>query len=401
MLNIDLPLAECLALGFDVGIFLLCRAILRRHLDILKDIKEAPRFDNYADLRANLSLGQSETRQDNASTSPPHPPPSEASIRYAVLEGRVEPMDSPINSQFISSENGVMKMFTITDHKVERRHGLWHEKSEHIQESSRNVPFKIVLALQSSGLLKTAIQGVEFRDLEKVDNPIRSELDVVYDKFEPSSTGFGKALMDNFRGDVSKGIQETEKMLLVGTKVTAIGKIVMKGSENGIKMVYPSKDFEFVLTKKTYEEIVHGYQDAAGIIRIITYILGATGVFLTCLIGQRVYKEIKERRQYSSLLRQLSERRRADGSPTRDPSGDGDFVDAAVGNGSAAAASGDARDATSPVAECIVCMTNPRDVILLTCGHVCVCADCASMLPSNRCPVCRSQIDRVQPFFIA
>ena len=64
--------------------------------------------------------------------------------------------------------------------------------------------------------------------------------------------------MDNFRGDVSKGIQETEKMLLVGTKVTAIGKIVMKGSENGIKMVYPSKDFEFVLTKKTYEEIVHG-----------------------------------------------------------------------------------------------------------------------------------------------
>ena len=63
--------------------------------------------------------------------------------------------------------------------------------------------------------------------------------------------------MDNLLGDISKGIQETEKMLLVGTKVTAIGRIVV-GSEGGIKMVYPAKDFEFVLTKKTYEEIVRG-----------------------------------------------------------------------------------------------------------------------------------------------
>ena len=64
--------------------------------------------------------------------------------------------------------------------------------------------------------------------------------------------------MDNVRGDVDKGIQETEKMLLVGTKVTAIGRVILKGGENGIKMVFPSKDHEFILTKKTYEEIVRG-----------------------------------------------------------------------------------------------------------------------------------------------
>jgi len=392
MLNIDLPLVECLALGLDVGVFYLCRLILRRHLDILKDVKEAPRFDSYADVRANLVNGI-----DDAGDK------GEASIPYAVLVGRVEPVDSPINSQFISSESGVMKTFTITDHKVERRHGLWHEKSESIQESSRDIPFQIVLAqdasLQSSGLLRTAVTGVEFRDLEKVDNPLRSELDVVYDKFEPSSTGFGKALMDNFRGDVSKGIQETEKMLLVGTKVTAIGKLVMRGSENGVKMVYPANDFEYILTKKSYEDIVRGYEDATGIIRIITYILGATGVFLTCLIGQRIYKEIKERRQYASLLRQLSDQRRVSNSPDRNGNSESESVDGAARND--ASSIGDERDAATPVAECIVCMTNSRDVILLTCGHVCVCADCAALLPSNRCPVCRSYIDRVQPFFIA
>ena len=56
MLNVDLPLAECLALGLDLGVFWLCRVLLRRHIDILNDIKEAPRFDNYADLHANLSV---------------------------------------------------------------------------------------------------------------------------------------------------------------------------------------------------------------------------------------------------------------------------------------------------------------------------------------------------------
>ena len=49
-------------------------------------------------------------------------------------------------------------------------------------------------------------------------------------------------------------------MLLVGTKVTAIGRVILKGGENGIKMVFPAKDHEFILTKKTYEEIVRGYR---------------------------------------------------------------------------------------------------------------------------------------------
>merc|ERR1719348_239268 len=77
-------------------------------------------------------------------------------------------------------------------------------------------------------------------------------------------------------------------------------------------MVFPSKDHEFILTKKTYEEIVRGYQDATGLIRVVTYILGATGFILSCLIARRVFKEIQERRQYSALLRQLSDHRRAE-----------------------------------------------------------------------------------------
>jgi len=46
---------------------------------------------------------------------------------------------------------------------------------------------------------------------------------------------------------------------------------------------------------------------------------------------------------------------------------------------------------------CIVCLGAEREVILLDCGHVCACADCAAnLLRMNQgCPVCRSPLGRV------
>ena len=130
--------------------------------------------------------------------------------------------------------------------------------------------------------------------------------------------------------------------------------------------------------------------------KVITYVLSITGVFLSGLLLHRLYKEVRERRQYSALLRQLSEQRR-EASATQE-----DLMDAAPAGGMTTSEAGETdRNESSPVADCVVCLTNPRNVILLSCGHVCVCADCAEMLPSNRCPMCRSYIDRVQPFFIA
>ena len=40
--------------------------------------------------------------------------------------------------------------------------------------------------------------------------------------------------------------------------------------------------------------------------------------------------------------------------------------------------------------ECIACLTDPRDTILLPCRHLCVCSDCFDRLTLDRCPVCRA-----------
>ena len=51
---------------------------------------------------------------------------------------------------------------------------------------------------------------------------------------------------------------------------------------------------------------------------------------------------------------------------------------------------------------CVVCLSEQREVILMNCGHVCVCAECAMQIMSTRpvCPVCRANIDQVAPAYI-
>lgn len=48
---------------------------------------------------------------------------------------------------------------------------------------------------------------------------------------------------------------------------------------------------------------------------------------------------------------------------------------------------------------CIICLSNPREVILLDCGHVCLCADCVSKVDGT-CPVCRSHFTSTHAAYV-
>ena len=48
--------------------------------------------------------------------------------------------------------------------------------------------------------------------------------------------------------------------------------------------------------------------------------------------------------------------------------------------------------------ECIICMSNVRNVVHLPCGHVACCSTCYEAMPPNvkrRCPVCKTEITGV------
>ncbi len=42
--------------------------------------------------------------------------------------------------------------------------------------------------------------------------------------------------------------------------------------------------------------------------------------------------------------------------------------------------------------ECVICMSEPRDTLILPCRHLCLCQMCADSLryQANNCPICRA-----------
>ncbi|KAJ4911567.1 putative E3 ubiquitin-protein ligase LUL1 [Raphanus sativus] len=53
-------------------------------------------------------------------------------------------------------------------------------------------------------------------------------------------------------------------------------------------------------------------------------------------------------------------------------------------------------DASDQGKECVVCLSEPRDTIVLPCRHMCMCSGCAKALrfQKNECPVCRQPAER-------
>ena len=41
--------------------------------------------------------------------------------------------------------------------------------------------------------------------------------------------------------------------------------------------------------------------------------------------------------------------------------------------------------------ECVICLTDEKEVVVYPCRHMCMCITCAEALPSqnNKCPMCR------------
>ena len=41
--------------------------------------------------------------------------------------------------------------------------------------------------------------------------------------------------------------------------------------------------------------------------------------------------------------------------------------------------------------ECVICLTNPPNVLFCNCGHLCFCSECERKKISNKCPICKTE----------
>jgi len=205
----------------------------------------------------------------------------------------------------------------------------------------------------------------------------RIDFDTVCDQFEAAGAGkFGKHILGSVLGDIHKGVQTTERMLIKGTTLTGIGELV--SGPDGVTLQPPSDGRPYYLVKNSLSSLIKEVEGSRYTLRICLKVFIGIGVFISGAALWKLYKKMKTKEDAEEQL---------------------DTIRAERSNRS----SGEEEDNVPLNIQCVVCLGAEREVLLQDCGHVCVCADCADELikAGHSCPVCRAVIVRVMPAYVS
>ncbi|KAG7160025.1 Mitochondrial E3 ubiquitin protein ligase 1-like [Homarus americanus] len=220
-----------------------------------------------------------------------------------------------------------------------------------VDSSTSNVPFM----LMDKGI---GVQITEPGKLEDVD------LTVVNEKFDAATNSLADHVWGWMKGVRTTGTQQTEEMLVEGTSVLGIGRLVLKNE--GLHLEH-SDLIPYMITMKNKKDI----EAPIPYLRLLGLLTACGMVFYSYRVVSRWYVKWRKdarRRAEESILDEARARREAQGH---------DLPESLM---------------------CVVCC-GLRDVLLMPCRHVCVCSDCALKLEPRVCPVCRTDIERIQPVF--
>jgi len=167
-------------------------------------------------------------------------------------------------------------------------------------------------------------------------------------------------------------------MLSVGVPLLGIGKLMLVG---GGRIVLSPPDsgggHRYFLTTSSRHELVRSLKSVARRLNVARWLVGIAGLAAVAYIVSRAVRRYKSQSESRRLLAELRQRRQ----PT---------------------------DPTSPVTveasspQCVVCLSQAREVVLLDCGHICLCGDCAAALPTPKlCPICRQHVHRIIPTYVS
>ena len=192
-------------------------------------------------------------------------------------------------------------------------------------------------------------------------------------------------LMDTLKGETELGIQLVERLLPLGGRVVALGRLVVSfgGSENGsgatLSLVSPLRPSNrpFILSL--------GGGGLAGLLRslrqrvfwygVLAAVFGSLTAFL---IWRRLRKRWSDWRE-ARRMRELAEAwRRENGEPSGNASGGSLATNATAGG------------KEQEEKRCCVCWDAPIDTLIMDCRHLVLCSRCGERV--DVCPLCREPI---------
>lgn len=279
-------------------------------------------------------------------------------IPYGVIRGEARPVkrSDVIRSPHVTEAIGLIQRVKTREHRSEwsRTTRLWHNIERTISSSATSVPFSLV----SHGVLVKVMEPLSAQNLE---------LKVIHDKFEPVSSTVADSLVQWVTGDKTKGFQTVEEMLPVGMTLTGIGEITL--NEDGIVIGPPKCGLTYILSQLTLDAIIRQLQSGKRLWKILSSIFAFSSGILFLVSLYFYYKRQHDREEEDNLIRRMQQEMN-------------DFHGIEGGDQQGA---------------CIICMDRPRNVVILDCGHICCCLECARQV--NNCPVCRRLIARLVPTY--
>lgn len=331
---------EAVFLGVDVLVLGLCFREYYQLKKISKALKDAPQ------LAIDDTLTDRLRKSGNK-------------INYGVIRGTVTPIGNPMHAVMSPSVTGVLQIMKLNEHRVARGFaGFWAEQRKLIHISCNEVPFKL-----ASG--KLGVEVVDGLSAEILD------MDTVYDNYEPSSLSLFDHIFGFFSGVRQKGMQTTEEVLRDGSFITAVGELELDGDSVRLQ---PSTVAPMFLTTATKNTLVKKFEEAKNSMLFKVIVCGTISAVLVGLIAKKIYRRKKMEWEEQKLRDKLDKSRLQRRVQAR-------------------------QQVFSDEQRCVVCVDNPKEVICLPCGHVCLCENCAQKIKLN-CPVCRSKIETKAAAFI-
>ncbi|KAJ9592280.1 hypothetical protein L9F63_001176 [Diploptera punctata] len=328
-------LGEILALGVDSILFGICCRLYLKQNNAIKGVQNAEVMDMKPGLE-DIVYSQSQHK-----------------LPYVAIRGSVKAIGTPITSVNNQNITGTIQKLSLKEHIVARGSaGYWADQERVIQQVYNSVPF----------VLQNSQTSVEVLDALRSDI---LDLETIADHFEPSNP----SAFDHIWGFFcvrQRGVQRTEEMLREGTYVTGIGELSSSG--DGLKLQVPSNGSPFYLTALPISSLVRKLDDQRRIYRLLTIIFGGVGLVIFGIMARHWWRERIRRMQEDLSKRQLEASRKERRKRVRDKN-------------------------VPDSQRCVVCNVNPREIILLPCGHVCICEDCSEGI-TNECPVCRAKIEK-------
>ncbi|XP_054840138.1 mitochondrial ubiquitin ligase activator of nfkb 1-A-like [Eublepharis macularius] len=320
----------------------------RRKAKVAARIQEAPKFQVGDDLPSILSETGS------------------GCLRYVAVEGIVQPAEAALTSPYHKELQGVIERLVLKEHRL-----IWNSLARNWTDSER-----VVLEQVNTAPFALASPSGKGAVQVSVESPLRAvelPLETVYERFQQTAHGFKDLLGHYLSGEKPKGFLETEEMLLVGSSLTGIGELVLH-PDGSLHLQPPTDGAGYFLRLGDWQTLLAELESASSFWKWATLLCGLAAVATLLHALCRAYRNHQLKQEKEEQRREFEElqlHKRLALEP----------------------------DEELPAGTCVICLTNPRQCVLLPCGHVCCCFRCFQALPSRTCPICRSPIDRVVPLY--